>query len=227
MFGCLRSNSLFVFYGRLLLVGLVVLLVAIQLLTQLFLARGGVPLISVDGTKAKDECARGFLIAELSETQGGRNFSNTLEQSTYFSSHVQFFYFNDKRDHTYRYYESMQRRFLRTLAKHPNLSYEGPVYFILLDDATLHPHTAIAMQSACFPFMSHAYLSTAEFSNLHHHNSTLLPRTQTHHQNCSHLSVKSLFILQPDFHFIETWGFKTILAKIAKRAKKTNLESFE
>lgn len=216
------------------LIASVVLLLAIQLLTQLFLTDGGVPMTSIDKSKAEDECARGFQIAELSEMRDGRNYNKTLEQfacayltKTQDSGDFHIFYFNNRRNDAYLFYEGMQQRFLHDLAKNPLLAYEGPVYFILSDNATIYPHTAVAMQSNCLPFMAHAYLSTAEPSKLHNRKSIMNGRPMRHHQNCSRLSFKTPFVLQPDFHFIQTRGFDAILTKIAERAKKTNLEGFE
>ena len=90
--------------------------------------------------------------------------------------------------------ESIQRQFLSDLLRHPAFNYSGPLAFNTGDNGTINCETALALRHWAYPFLSHALLNDL--------------------QACPAWKV---FIFQPDHHFIQTHGFKDLIAKLHSR----------
>ena len=89
--------------------------------------------------------------------------------------------------------EALQRSFLHDLFRHSSFNYSGPVGFNTGDNGTITCDTALALKEHGYPYLSHATLS---------YRGTV----------CAELKT---IVFQPDYHFIQTLGFKDLVLKLS------------
>jgi hypothetical protein len=98
-------------------------------------------------------------------------------------------------DDYFRKFEAgIQGYYVYAINEHPNLAYEGVVFFVIDDNSTLTYRTETKLIDAGYPFLSHAHIVD------HTHKNQPKP-----------------YIFQPDYHFIQYRGFRDILTSIEKK----------
>lgn len=109
-------------------------------------------------------------------------------------------------DPIYAWYWGQQLNLLYDLQKMKNnMNFQGAVFYILQDNATLSLNTEISLIQAGYPFLSHSHLT-------HYKQSTIVKNaieTYSNRMGNTYISegITPPFIFQPDFHFINSKGY--------------------
>lgn len=143
---------------------------------------------------ASTQCQIGFNIIEKYENNEKLNNVGCCficKEKTYISASKIIFY-SENVSSAYGWYWHMQEILLHDIQASKDLLFSGPVYFITEDNATLSYSSEFELHQARLPFLSHSHV-----------------------MNCS--STVNLFIYQPDFHFIQHRGYKSLIDNINLR----------